>query len=92
MALLHIRVSLSKTVKPKSLSEGVPLLSECMCMWTCQVEPFEWSRMRRYVTDAHSSPPLTQLNNGVGAEAGSDSDFYKPKRKYNRFFRNTGDI
>eukprot|EP00066_Takifugu_rubripes_P008983 XP_003975568.1 PREDICTED: potassium voltage-gated channel subfamily H member 2-like [Takifugu rubripes] len=32
---------------------------------------------------------LNDLNNGAGAEAGSDSDFYKPKRKYNRLFGNT---
>ncbi|XP_056913519.1 potassium voltage-gated channel subfamily H member 6-like isoform X2 [Takifugu flavidus] len=35
---------------------------------------------------------LNDLNNGAGAEAGSDSDFYKPKRKYNRLFGNTGDV
>lgn len=92
VAHLLIELPLSKTVNAKSLPEGVPLLFECMWMWTCQLEPFEWSRMRRNVTDAHSSPPLTQLNNGTGAEAGSDSDFYKPKRKYNCFFRNKGDI
>lgn len=90
--LLHIRVSLSKTVNPKSLPEGVPLLSVSTVCKCGLVEPIEWSRISRYVTDAHSSPPLTQLNNGAGAEAGSDSDFYKPKRKYNGLFRNTGNI
>lgn len=79
-------------MNPKSLPEGVPLLSECMWMWTCQAEPLKWSRMRRNVNDAHSSPPLIQLNNGAGAEAGSDFDFYKPKRKYKSLIKNTGDI
>ncbi|TNM98296.1 hypothetical protein fugu_014542 [Takifugu bimaculatus] len=39
-----------------------------------------------------SREDMLELNNGAGAEAGSDSDFYKPKRKYNRLFGNTGDV
>lgn len=71
----------------------------CLNVWmhTCLVEQFEfeWSKLRRHLEGDISkvlSSTSTQLNNEAAAEDSDYADFYKPKRKYNRSFRHTGDI